>query len=342
MNDRAPLGAVLPALLLLVALVVSGCTSTVLGTAAPDPAVVAELERQRELERTPLTAELALGDFSTVDYCSVVDFAELGKTFTLTQDPITSFDSCSFAAELSGVAIQVDTGYLTLGGVRGVPESGEKLPRGLKKELLSERAGECSLFVVFVDDHRLEVRVRALADGTGQDPPSNDVLCQLADAVLDDVVSNLVRQGAVRHVSYPASSLGSVRLCGDPPIVDRDRVSSLVGIPVTGESAELGGHSCRWETDTSVLVVLYFGVEAPPQADPAGGVTERNIAGRPSFVHGGLGSDFCIVRMPAGPAVNGGDEVEIAGIIVQGQLDKPACAAAEGLAAAAWPKLPTG
>jgi hypothetical protein len=93
-------------LLVVVGAALTGCAEAVTGSAVADPVAVAAIKEAR----TPLTAEAALGDYSTIDTCSYLDdqtFASYGKP---AKPPRPSFEYCTIVLKVAEVNVEVQVG----------------------------------------------------------------------------------------------------------------------------------------------------------------------------------------------------------------------------------------
>ncbi|MEU6642031.1 hypothetical protein ABZ863_05720 [Saccharomonospora sp. NPDC046836] len=321
-----------------VLLLLAGCASPVAGMAAPDPEVLREIERERQ-RNEPLSAQDALGDFTTVDYCSLLDVEALAPPMRIDGDPLPSFEYCDLPVTMDGSTVTVSVGMLRERetGTGQVVDPDKELPRQLTMERMPG-AGECYLYIVFPDDYQLQVHATTYAAGAEPGDIPEEQLCLLSETVLDLVVESLAEEKPVRHFSFADNSFGSVDACGDgAPMLDGGQLAAVLG---EGEAQQIpvpSGHYCRWELgEAYASVAMYVGV--PPQE--GAGTVRESIAGREAFVYES-GGEMCVIELPHQPfagASNG--EVEFAGIFVRGVTRKPPCEAARAMAGAVWPKLP--
>lgn len=224
------------------ALLLSGCTAS----PAPAPRKPAE----------PLTAAEALGDFATVDFCSLLD--ERGVTGTGAATPPTrTFDTCTLAMSEKDTDTIVHIGSLSTDTQRAKDETpydyrGE-LPAGIVVEQAAPAADGCTRYVVFSDDVRIKVVASA-----GTKPGTPEARCAKADAAVTGIL-HVVSERRVGHVSFAENSFGKVKPCD---IVQTDEANKLFewderpASPIT-----LTKHGCR---KAYVDVNLDIGAPAAP------------------------------------------------------------------------------
>src|SRR5215470_7843938 len=91
------------------ALMLTGCTTEIPGRVIADPAAVQETH-------TPLTAQVALGDVTTIDYCSLLDVGSAQAAGVTNPAPVTSsFNYCYADAKLGTQSVEFGLGYLEQG-----------------------------------------------------------------------------------------------------------------------------------------------------------------------------------------------------------------------------------
>jgi hypothetical protein len=232
-------------------LLLAACTGDGDGS-APEPANKA------------LTAEKVLGDYGTVDYCTLLDTSS-GTT-------VSSFETCR--VEENGIRRIV-------GPVRSDSELGldptytrvyqypGDLPPGVAvREPTQDLGPACARHVGFSDHIWLMVAV-----SDTKEPASSTAAdrCSTADKLVAGVLA-AVEGGKVEHVSYGPDSFGSLDPC---TLLERPEI-----VDIAGASATLGathGHDCSYGD-----LGLRFGVDAPSVGTP------ETLGGRQVVVSGSV------------------------------------------------------
>jgi hypothetical protein len=277
--------------LIVCALVLAACTSTIGGEPRPGG----------------LTAAAALGEFRTIDYCTMLDPA--GDT------PTSSFERCWVD---EGAVIR-SVGPLNA-DVDGDPyDYAGDLPPGVRIRTDTRPLPDyCARWVGFADDMWLMV--------TNVDPAPSADQCQVADDMVADVLA-AVEKRQVRHVAYAQDSFGGLDPC---TLLDVPEVEALVGAR-TGEPSP-DGHSCL---RGHIGLRLKVGI-------PNKGTTET-VGGRVAVVEA-IGV-FCMLTvdrpLPDRPGLM--EQATLTGIAVDG--DKPGngadvCPETRAIAEVVFPELP--
>jgi hypothetical protein len=320
---------------LLAVLLAAGCADTVRGKAVADPVALKQVQEAH----TPLTAQAALGDFKTVDYCTIFDPSSIrAGGGTDPGQPVTAFDDCTIDAKLGTTAVQVFVGYLQgKQNDRGVqiPDPTKTLPRGLSVARSPGERTYCEYYLRFPDGVSLEVETLTAGEVSGADLPQPNALCRLSSAALDGVAAAVQKKPA-GHQTFAANSLGTLDACS---LVADDQVNTELGVAAQ-KTPTPSGHRCRWAmSGGSASVSLSFLVDTPPQ--PVTGSTTETLGGKPSLVTA-YSPTLCSVQVGLGPAAGAKNgEVEQADLFVSTtSIGKDACAIGRDLANAAWPKLP--
>lgn len=317
------------------ALLMTGCAQAVVGTPSPNPAAA----QQALEERTPLTSTLALGDLTTIDYCSLIDPGLVARGgMTDAGEPQPSFDECAVSGKVGGQSATLEVGFLDTNAGGRLPDRDKTLPRGLvaQRDTSGRGADSCGYYLAFPD--RVSLELFAYLENPPSDPGSSSTtspLCTLNKTVFDGVVT-AVTQKKVTHLTFAQGSVGTVDACA---LLPDAVVSQQAGVPLP-RAQNPSKHRCRWtNTSLGMRAVLWFYVDKPPQA--ADGATAETIDGRPSVVRA-VSARFCAVDTVVGPwpgAKNG--EVEVAETYMNaGNAAKDACGIARAFATAAWPQLP--
>lgn len=318
------------------ALLMAGCTQAVVGAPAPNQAAA-----QRALEeRTPLTSDLAFGDLTTIDYCSLIDTGLVAQGgLTDAAEPQPSFDECAVTGKISGQNATLEVGFLDQNAGSRLPDREKTLPRGLvaQRDLTGGGSDSCAYHLAFPD--RVSVELYAYLETPSSDPGASSTaspLCTLDTTVFDGVV-DAVTQKKVAHLTFAPGSVGTVDAC---TLLPDSLVVQQSGLPLQRERNP-SKHRCRWSnTGLGAHAALWFYVDKPPQA--VNGATAETIAGRQSVVTA-PDPRFCVVDTVIGPwpgAKNG--EVEVAETYINvGSMAKDACGISRAFATAAWPHLPS-
>src|SRR5262245_49398508 len=116
-----PVAALLAALT-----VVAACGRPVAGSPAPNPDAT-----------QPLTGRHALGDYPTLDYCSLVDEGAFPERVGLVAvNPRPSYDDCLFSVQKNAAEVTIQVGLLedqdTIAGVNHSLDRRRNPPRGLE------------------------------------------------------------------------------------------------------------------------------------------------------------------------------------------------------------------
>ena len=315
------------ALLLLAVLVVSACTTRVGGA----PVAGTTLPKD-------LTAKAAFGDLRTVDPCSLTSpdvLKEFGDADFGTPE---SLEYCSLKVDAaSGGSALVMVG--AFGSLDDVPElmgkQVKKLDRGLWIGQDDDTRSFCSQLLVFPDGVTMQVQGTIFEGDVDTCPMVEAAMTRAAQVVLD---------GGVKH-RKPAD--GSLQLVDPCSLVDESQVEAVPGLSsVREKNTYPARHSCFWQGGGGVVTArLEFLSGAKPAAHQSGG-NENPVAGRPSATnpYPSVGdSAYCTVETGGVPYTDvDGDWVEVASVFIRmpaGQV-AAACAAAQGIAQLAWPKLP--
>ena len=315
-----------------VAVAVTGCTAAVTGRPSPNAAAVVQIQE----ERTPLTSDRALGDLSTIDYCSLFDAAAVEKGGADNVGELQqSFGECTVSAKLSGQAITVEVGFLDKNATGRIPDPTKRLPRGLVAQRdLNAGPDVCTTNLAFPD--RVSVEIYTYVDDVSNTVSGSQALCQVNSAVLDRMVT-AVTQKKVAHLTFAPGTLGTVDACA---LISDSRVTQEIGMPMRHDENP-AKHRCQWKvTSSGPRATLWFYAENPSPAVP--GTTTETIAGRQSIVQK-LSGNYCLVTTVVGPYAAKSGENETAGVYVNmlSAVPKDACGVARALANVAWPQLPS-
>ncbi|WP_406641090.1 hypothetical protein [Amycolatopsis sp. WGS_07] len=291
-----------------------GCSVLLAGSAGcaaePDPAPAAQSAP------VPLTAIAALGDFATLDYCSLLDPARLKNT---TADaPDSSFTACQADFVQAGRPRTVTIGPLAADrdpNVRAYDYPG-KVPDGVSVQqggFVSDRT--CGRAITFADGVRLAVSIT-----DGDDRGSAADRCAAADDVVGGVLA-AVTGNRVRHPQLPDRSWGRVDSCA---------ILSASGTAGGDATAGFAGHSCIQDK-----VSLEFAVVRQAPAGPS-----ETLGNRTARV--AADGAFCRARtVQPSPATPGrAEQATVSVVDTSGAGGDAACPAARTAAATIFSKIP--
>ncbi|MGA6167933.1 hypothetical protein [Amycolatopsis magusensis] len=321
--------------ILVLVTLLSGCASTIIGKPAPDREALARIED----ERSPLTAAAAFGDYTTIDYCSLMDAAALGRSAEVTDPPRVSLDNCIAKVKLDGQEADV-----WLGGVVDEQGRNEYAPTTeitggpeLKRRLTIEKPssdydGSCYRYLVFADQFSLQANISSFNTTSGSDL-APERLCPILEEVLAQAATVVVEK-RVKHLSFPAGSLGSIDACS---VVTDAEIGSYLGSTPSARRTPTK-HSCRWGRSGEDYVSLYFSVDLPV---PAGaGYTAETLGGRQAMVWTSSDS-YCSAQttLKPWPGAQKG-EVETVSIFVSRYDGGDPCGVMRNVANTVFPRLP--
>ena len=318
----------------------ASCTQVVTGTPSGDPEVLAGIAERAE----PLTARAALGDFRTIDYCSLLDGVRTSVRGELSPPPDASFEYCGYYFETGDSPLYVLVGYLdnrrTARSEPGEPVTDyRQLPHDLGVSRLTLDGELCGYTLNFPGGQRL----RVLGNSRDGSQARN---CELARNALDKMIA-VVTSGAVRHYTFPRNSFGTRNACGKKAaLLNTAQVTDVLGEGVR-RIRWPSGHACNWNSPsraaTDVFAAMYFYTAKPGKVAAAGERT--NVSGRASIVDTidgsacrvlttGISTDYMV------EGASGGGLVEVAAVEVDVANAEKSCDAARALAEEAWPSLP--
>ena len=269
----------------------------------------------------PLTASAALGEFTTLDYCSLLDVNRL-RSATADQ-PDSSFDACRGEFFQSSLHRQVIVGPLSADtdpNVKPYDYAGA-IPDGLAvAQSTFNAAASCGRVITFADGIRLKV---AVTDSAG--PTAASDRCADADAVVGGVLAAISGK-TVRHQTFADRSWGRVDACALLNVHELDATSGAGAQPAAG----LSGHSC-----IRGKLSVRFSVEDSAPAGPS-----ELLGGRTSRVS--TDGAFCRVTtvQPAPGAAGHSEQAEVDVVDTSGSTGDAACADARTAAAVVFAKIP--
>ena len=286
---------------MLCALLAAGCAKT---QAAPEPSS----------GPTPLTASAALGDFGSVDYCSLLNVPEVAPGAVA----VPTFESCRATLGprtilVGPLAFDSDPNIKPYAYLGPVPDG-----VAIQQSMFNDRSA-CTRAITFADGNRLDLSVT----DTGNDQASR---CGIADATVGSALE-AITANKVRRLTFPDRSWGRVAPCVLLDSHDVDAAAGAASRPATG----LSGHSCIRGKISLKLTVETEVAASPPEA----------LGGREARVR--VAGAFCLVdtTQPA-PGLPGRRELaEISVVETAGTAGDATCALARAAATSIFPRLPT-
>lgn len=265
---------------------------------------------------TPLTASDALGDFATVDYCSLLDVPTVAPGAVTTP----TFETCR--ADLGARTILVgplafdsDPNIKPYDYLGPVPDG-----VAIQQSMFNDRTA-CTRAITFADGNRLDLSVT----DTGDDQAGR---CGVADTAVSSVL-DAVTANKVGRLRFPDRSWGLVAPCVLLDNQDLDAVAGAGTRPATG----LSGHSC-----IRGKVSFKLTVETDEATAPAG--PPETVSGHETRVR--VAGAFCLAdtTQPA-PGLPGRRELaELSVVETAGAAGDATCALARTAANTLFPRLP--
>jgi hypothetical protein len=321
----------LVAVLVALLAVLAGCARPVAGSAVADETAAREAAE-------PLSSERALGDYPSLDYCSLMDQKAFPQRLGLVAVyPRGSYDYCFFTVQKSGTEARVEIGYLedqkTIRGTDHAVDRRRNPPRGLEVHRGTEDDQACVRYLRFTDDLLLTV-VASIDDQASRD------LCEVADATVDVVIDRVVAK-QVKHYEFAESSAGRLDACG---LVPAGVVGAKIG---TARAAVLkfpSGHVCQWTGPEPQSAEAWLHVTPGESSYDVELSKEETLAGRRTVVTPSTFDEddlaMCQVETDlSAPAKPPPAEFVLIEVLVLGK-EKDACGPARELAGEVWPKLP--
>ncbi|SFW92587.1 hypothetical protein [Amycolatopsis australiensis] len=262
---------------------------------------------------TPLTSSAALGDFATVDYCSLLDVPAVAPGAVASP----TFETCQ--ARLGARTILVGPlAFDSDPNIRPYAYPGP-VPDGVavQQSMFNDRTA-CTRAITFADGNRLDLSVSDTSDDQA-------ARCGVADAAVGSVLG-VVTANKVGRLKFPERSWGLVAPCALLDTHDLDDAAGADSRPATG----LSGHSC-----IRGKVSFKLTVETDEDARPA-----ETVGGREARLR--TAGAFCLIdtTQPA-PGLPGRRELaEISVVETAGTANDATCAHARAAAASIFPRLP--
>lgn len=258
---------------------------------------------------TPLTASAALGDYATVDYCSLLDAPGAVETPT--------FETCR--ADAGGRTILVGPlAFDSDPNIRPYEYPGP-VPDGVavQQSMFNDRSA-CTRAITFADGNRLDLSVTDAGDDQA-------ARCGVADAAVGSALA-AITSNKVGRLTFPDRSWGLVAPCVMLDKPDLEAVAGAGSRPATG----LSGHSCIRGKVSFKLTVQTDEPSAPPET----------LGGREAVVR--LSGAFCLVdtTQPAQGLPGRRELAEISVVETAGTAGDGTCAQARTAANTILPLLP--
>ncbi|MEV6912496.1 hypothetical protein [Amycolatopsis sp. NPDC051071] len=296
-------------------------------TPGPAPAPSPTTDRDEAL-----TAAEALGEYSSLDYCSLVDQRKVIGGGNAVKPPLASFEFCHLEFVEGANRYTVTTGPIASGqDPNNQPyDYAGNLPEGISVQQSTFNAETaCTRLLTFADGIRLSIVVTS----DNQDPADQANRCRIADATVGSA-AGVITARTIGRLTLDQRSWGRVAPCA---LLDQHELDAAAG-PETIPAPALSGHSC---IRGKVSVALAVGADTTPGATEALGGRQVQVA---------TSGAFCQVTthrpMPGTP-----DRVEQVTLSVVGVdgaggtggadgAGDAGCAAAREVAVAVFPKLP--
>lgn len=324
------------AVLVVLVMAVSGCSKAVSGSAVPNAEAAKEAA-------SLLTAKRALGEFASIDYCSLLDTTPLPADIgPVTTAPRPAYEYCLFQVRVSGFEADVQVGFLdnsdTIEGTERTEDRGKTPPRGLTIERGPDDSDECHRHLRFIDNIWLTISVGTVSVAGAQAGKGD--WCRVADATIDVVIRRVLAK-QVRHYSFADKSVGRLDACD---LVPASVVNARVGIKDGTALRFPTGHACYWtgraSTDPIARLFLGHGNSTSDHNTKEEILAKRRSYVTPYYPHDNEYS-LCDVETNHIDSPDLGYKELVVVEVALGGKDKDACAPARELAKEVWAKLPT-
>lgn len=306
----------------------TGCTRVIAGYALP----------ATPMAGVPMSASHELGDYSTIDPCPMVDTEGLPTDLAAEIEPTDAFDYCALRVDSAGAPAEVDVGGLIYDQDDSDETGPQALPSGLKLYIGSVQQDSCAAYLKFAE--AIEMTSVAYASDGGD----TSGLCTTAATVARNV-SGVLARGPVPHRSLPANSFARIDPCRT---LTHDTLDPL-GLNSTSTRTYPAHHECDWNNgvDFNGPLTVHLALRVGPPPAPQQNVgTETQIGGRDSVEYVETDGSAAECWIDTGGPVFGAQQnlVEIAEVYVSDDNTSTdaACQVGTTLAAAVWPKLPSG
>nr|WP_246481380.1 hypothetical protein [Amycolatopsis umgeniensis] len=289
--------------------------------AAPEPAVTPSPTTARD---EALTAAEALGDYASLDYCSLVDKAKVVGGGNAVKPPLTSFDFCRLEFVEGANRYTVTTGPIDSGqDPNNQPyDYGGPLPEGISvQQSTFNESTACTRLLTFADGIRLPIVVTS----DNETPADQAVRCRIADTTVGGAAAAITGQ-KVGRLNLDQRSWGRVAPCA---LLDRHELDAAAGAE-TKPAPALSGHNC---IRGKVSFTLSVGADTTPGATEALGGRQAEVT---------TSGAFCQVttRRPIPGTPERVEQAMLSVVGIDGAEGDATCAAAREVAVAVFPKLP--
>lgn len=310
-------------------LAVSGCSKAVSGSAVPNAEAAEEARR-------PLMAEKALGEFASINYCSLLDTTPLPADFgAMVLAPKPTYEYCRFKVRAGGDDVEIRVGYLdnseTIEGAQRTEDRSKTPPRGLVIQRGEEDDHACIRYLRFADDIWLTI-------GATTESRKGD-WCKIADATIDAVIRRVIAK-QVTHFSFGDKSIGKLDACD---LVPANVVNAKIGVEKGTAQRFPTGHACYWTGKSAADPIARLFLGAGESSYDPDNTKEETLAGRPTSVtpletdgeYSACDVETSHIKSPE----LGGEELIVVEVDLEGD-GKDACAPAREIAKEIWAKLP--
>jgi hypothetical protein len=297
-----------------------GCGLAVACTSSSHPPATPATSETGRSETT--SASSALGDFRTLDPCSLVDPAALASLGRVSFGDPQSLDYCVVRLATPRGDVELHVGELVAGAALTLVA-----PPG---------PGGCADHVTFAD----EVVLMTAATASG---PSTTTTCAAVQAALRGVLAR-ISAGAVAHRSDPKGSFVSVDACAvlTPKVV----LGSALSMGNTRIVPHPAGHQCEYVAPSTYVALVLAAAYARFDGGPGSTtlvIAHHQVVLVPEQPDGRAGE--CVGYGPhiAFPSRSGQPAMEMAELHVAlptGATDAAACAAVRRLAGPVFARLP--
>lgn len=297
----------------------ASCTPTVDGTADA-------------VHVPPLTSEEALGELTTVDFCSLLDERKLREADVSVELATSGFLRCYAEVELGTVGLSVTIGDLYEATPLLQADESRELARSVHRRHFEEDWA-CWRELVFADEVALDITVRE-AYGDIEGRPGDAEMCIVADLVTDGV-QQAAYFGTGETMTFAEGSLAELEPCS---LLTIDEAADVLDVESVLPEQALGGEGCSWWWYGEPYVGTDVEFEVYDLGTDASDYFEEDIGGRPTTTY--IGEADCALETPhmLVPA-EAPTEWEVVSVYVYDEEGDP-CAAATELAELIWPRLP--
>jgi hypothetical protein len=286
------------------------------------------------------TSTSLLGEFRTIDSCSLTDPGEFSEFGTSRWGVIDSLDECLVEVVTGNPDEPVSVYVGNLDHVEAFPDIRGKKSRdvgdGLKVVDYESESSYCSQLLVFPDGLTMTVSATPYRGEEAK-------LCDLVTAGMNKAVK-VIEDGRVNHRAYPFNSLAAIDPC---VIVPGDATAAVPNLGTVSPKSYPAKHNCLWASADAVngprLRVMFI-AGTPPKAAGEGS-SETLVAGRPTVLSQSstAGTNvYCFAEAGHVPLVNQPGLVEKVFVSVRLPKDQAGsvCKAAADVAGVLWPRLP--